>query len=68
MEKFDLDLFVQSDVLLEQFGPKLKAAPILRQSLVDDFPTLFQGLKPGKEGLSIKFRPHGEPSKGSMVF
>jgi YD repeat-containing protein len=68
MDKFDLDLFVQSDVLLEQFGARLKAAPILRQELVDDFPTLFQGLKPGKEGLSIKFRPHGEPPKGSIIF
>lgn len=68
MQKFDLDLFVQSDVLLGQYGPKLKAAPILRQSLTDDFPNLFQGLKPGKEGLSIKFRPHGEPPKGSIVF
>ena len=66
--KFDLDLFVQSDLLLEHFGTKLQAAPILRQSLVDDFPDLFVGLKPGKEGLSIKFRPHGEPPKGSIVF
>ncbi|WP_212796275.1 hypothetical protein [Pseudomonas sp. St316] len=68
MQKFDLDLFVQSEVLLGQFGPKLEAAPVLRQSLTDDFPDLFQGFKPGKQGLSIKLRPHGEPPKGSIVF
>jgi hypothetical protein len=67
-EKFDLDLFVQSDKLLEQFGPKLRAAPNLRQSLVDEFPEIFSGLKPGKDGLSIKFRPNGPAPKGSIIF
>ncbi|RCS56457.1 hypothetical protein [Parvibium lacunae] len=66
--KFDLDLFVQSDVLLETYGTKLKAAPVLRQSLVDDFPDLFKGLKPGKDGLSIKFRPTGQQPEGSIMF
>ncbi|ALV08953.1 hypothetical protein RD2015_4512 [Roseateles depolymerans] len=68
MNEFDLDLFVQSDLLLDQLGGKLRAVPILRQELVNDFPILFKGLKSGKKGLSIKFRPHGEPPKGSIIF
>jgi hypothetical protein len=68
-DEFDLDLFVQSDKLFEQFGGKLKAAPELRQHLIDHFPDLMQGLKPGKKGLSIKFRPSsGELPKGSKIF
>jgi hypothetical protein len=65
---FDLDLFVQSDTLLDTYGTKLQAAPDLRQSLVDSYPDLFQGLKPGKDGLSIKFRPTGQPPNGSIMF
>jgi hypothetical protein len=67
-EKFDLDLFIQSDKLLDQFGPKLRAAPDLRQSLVNEFPEIFGGLKPGKDGLSIKFRPSGPAPQGSIIF
>jgi hypothetical protein len=68
-DQFDLDLFVQSDKLFGQFGGKLKAAPELRQHLVENFPELMQGLKPGKKGLSIKFRPSTDDlPKGSIIF
>jgi hypothetical protein len=67
-EKFDLDLFVQSDVLLAQFGTKLIAAPVFRRSLIESNPALFSGLKPGKEGVSIMFRPSGSPPTGSIMF
>ncbi len=67
--QFDLDLFIQSDVLYKQFGDKLRAAPELRQALVERFPELLQGLKPGKKGLSIKFRSvDDELPKDSIIF
>lgn len=64
---FDLDLFVQSDTLLEQFGSRLRPAPALRQTLVQQYPDLFEGLKPGKQGLTIKFRPFGDSPPGSIT-
>ena len=68
-KSFDLDLFIESDVLYKQYGgSKLYAAPELRKSLVTDYPNLFEGLKPGKEGLSIKFRPNGQVPTNSVIF
>ncbi len=66
---FDVDLFIQSDILYEQFGGGLRAAPNLRNALVKQYPEIFVGLRPGKKGLSIKFREASAVlPDGSIIF
>lgn len=55
LAKFDIDYWIKSDTLYEQKGNSLKADPEFRQILADT--PGFEGLKPNKEGFSIKFKP-----------
>lgn len=58
LNKFDIDYWIKSDALFEKFGPNLRANPEFRK-ILSETPG-FEGLKPNKEGFSIKFRPLGE--------
>nr|WP_046228909.1 polymorphic toxin-type HINT domain-containing protein [Paenibacillus algorifonticola] len=55
MNKYDIDYFIESDILYEKFGNSLKANPVFRK-ILSEIPG-FEGLKPNKEGFSIKFKP-----------
>ncbi len=57
LKKFDVDYWIESDVLFQKFGPNLKANPEFRK-ILSETPG-FEGLKPNKEGFSIKFKPSG---------
>ncbi|MFN0290485.1 hypothetical protein [Pedobacter helvus] len=56
LEKFDIDFWIESDVLYKKFGPNLRADPQFRKVLAET--PGFEGLKPNKEGFSIKFKPN----------
>ncbi|WP_373289179.1 pre-toxin TG domain-containing protein [Paenibacillus hunanensis] len=55
LSKYDIDYFIESDILYEQFGNSLKANPEFRK-ILSKTPG-FEGLKPNKAGFSIKFKP-----------
>ncbi len=55
MKKYDIDYYIESDILYEKFGNSLKANPEFRK-ILSETPG-FEGLKPNKEGFSIKFKP-----------
>lgn len=55
LTKFDVDFWIKSDTLYAQKGNSLKADPEFRQILADT--PGFEGLKPNKDGFSIKFKP-----------
>lgn len=58
LNKFDIDYWIKSDTLFKKFGSNLKANPEFRK-ILSETPG-FEGLKPNKEGFSIKFKPSGE--------
>lgn|GEM_PF-4993625 len=55
LESFDIDFWIESDVLYKKYGPNLKANPEFRKVLSET--PGFEGLKPNKAGFSIKFKP-----------
>jgi RHS repeat-associated protein len=55
LNKFDIDYWIESDILYKMYGNSLKADPKFRE-LLSETPG-FEGLKPNKEGFSIKFKP-----------
>jgi len=57
LNRFDIDYWIESDLLFQKYGPKLKANPEFRKILLET--PGFEGLKPNKEGFSILFKPSG---------
>lgn len=55
--RFDIDYWIESDLLFQKFGPNLKANPEFRKILLET--PGFEGLKPNKEGFSILFKRSG---------
>jgi hypothetical protein len=55
LNKFDVDYWIESDVLFQKLGPNLRANPEFRK-ILSETPG-FEGLKPNKGGFSIKFKP-----------
>ncbi|MCG7409118.1 hypothetical protein MH117_17000 [Paenibacillus sp. ACRRX] len=55
LKKYDIDYYIESDILFKKFGNSLKANPEFRK-ILSETPG-FEGLKPNKEGFSIKFKP-----------
>ncbi|MFY0255164.1 hypothetical protein ACDQ55_14545 [Chitinophaga sp. 30R24] len=55
LSQFDIDYWIQSDLLHQQNGKTLKANTNFRE-LLGQTPG-FEGLKPDKKGFSIKFKP-----------
>jgi len=58
LDDFDVDFFIQSDILLEQFGGNLRANPEFRE-ILSNTPG-FEGLRKNKKGFSIKFLPSAQ--------
>lgn len=58
LSKYDIDYYIESDILFDKFGNSLKANPEFRK-ILSETPG-FEGLKPNKEGFSIKFKPSGK--------
>ena len=55
LSKFDVDVWIESDILYKKFGSNLRADVEFRK-LLSKTPG-FEGLKPNKQGFSIKFKP-----------
>ena len=55
LNKFDVDYWIESDILYKKFGGNLKADVEFRK-ILSETPG-FEGLKPNKQGFSIKFKP-----------
>jgi|GEM_PF-4239959 len=55
LDKFDIDYWIESDILYKKYGPNLRADPEFRK-ILGETPG-FEGLKANKEGFSIKFKP-----------
>ncbi|WP_199193366.1 hypothetical protein [Blastopirellula marina] len=55
LSKFDVDFWIESDILYKKFGSNLRADVEFRK-LLSETPG-FEGLKPNKQGFSIKFKP-----------
>lgn len=55
LSNFDIDYWIESDTLFQQNGKALKPDAAFRK-LLSETPG-FEGLKPGKSGFSIKFKP-----------
>ena len=55
LKYFDIDFYIESDVLFKRFGGSLKADTDFRNLLSET--RGFEGLKPNKQGFSIKFKP-----------
>jgi hypothetical protein len=55
LTQFDIDFWIESDILYKQYGPNLRADVEFRKVLSET--QGFEGLKPNKEGFSIKFKP-----------
>lgn len=55
LTKFDVDFWIESDILYKKFGPNLRADVEFRK-ILSKTPG-FEGLKPNKEGFSILFKP-----------
>ncbi|MDR0603990.1 MAG: hypothetical protein LBG80_06790 [Bacteroidales bacterium] len=66
---FDLDLFIVSDELAAMNNGKIVKLPQVRDSLADDFPELFSGLRQGDKGVSVKFYTQVQAqNKGGTIF
>ena len=57
LDNYDIDYWIKSDKLYEMYGNSLKANPEFR-NILGETPG-FEGLKPNKQGFSIKFLPSG---------
>lgn len=55
LKDYDIDYWIESDVLHKQYGSNKKANPEFRK-LLSNTPG-FKGLRPNKNGFSIKFKP-----------
>jgi RHS repeat-associated protein len=55
LNNFDIDFWIESDALYKKFGGNLRADPEFRK-ILNNTPG-FEGLKPNKQGFSIKFKP-----------
>ncbi len=55
LNNYDIDFYIKSDVLYEMYGNSIKANPQFRE-ILSQTPG-FEGLKPNKQGFSIKFLP-----------
>ncbi len=55
LSKFDVDVWIESDILYKKFGSNLKADVEFRKLLSETLG--FEGLKPHKAGFSIMFKP-----------
>lgn len=55
LKSFDIDYWIESDLLCDAFGKNLRADVDFRK-LLSETPG-FEGLKPNKSGFSIKFKP-----------
>jgi len=55
LDNFDIDYWIESDVLYKKFGNSLKADVEFRK-ILSETPG-FEGLRPNKKGFSIKFKP-----------
>ncbi len=55
LSNFDVDVWIESDILYKKFGDNLRADIEFRK-LLSNTPG-FEGLKPNKQGFSIKFKP-----------
>jgi hypothetical protein len=55
LNDFDIDYWIESDVLFSRMGNKLASDPKFRQVLSET--AGFEGLRQGKKGFSIKFKP-----------
>ena len=58
LNKFDVDYWIKSDVLFKKYGNSLKADVDFRK-ILSETPG-FEGLKPNKQGFSIKFLPSSQ--------
>jgi hypothetical protein len=69
LEDFDIDIFVVSDTLVNQFGDKVIPAAGLRSYLYKTNPLLFEGLRPGGKGVSLKIhRSTKDLGEGAVFF
>ena len=57
LNNYDVDYWIESDVLFKQFGSKLEPNPAFRK-ILSETPG-FEGLRPGRSGFTIKFKPSG---------
>ncbi|MDR6108457.1 DNA polymerase elongation subunit (family B) [Paenibacillus sp. SORGH_AS338] len=55
LSNYDIDYYIKSDILSSKYGNSLKADPEFRAILAKT--PGFEGLKPNKQGFSIKFKP-----------
>lgn len=55
LSNYDIDYYIKSDILSSTYGNSLKADPEFRAILAKTLG--FEGLKPNKQGFSIKFKP-----------
>jgi hypothetical protein len=55
LNRFDIDFWIESDVLFQKYGSNLRANVEFRKVLAQT--PGFGGLKPNKEGFSIRFLP-----------
>jgi hypothetical protein len=55
LDQFDIDFWIESDILYKKYGSNLRADLEFRKTLSQT--PGFEGLKPNKEGFSIKFKP-----------
>lgn len=57
LNNYDIDYYIKSDILNSRYGNSLKADKEFRAILSNT--SGFEGLKPNKQGFSIKFKPLG---------
>ncbi len=55
MASYDIDFWIESDVLYKKYGPRLVPDSAFRD-LLSKTPG-FEGMRPGKKGFTIKFKP-----------
>lgn len=61
LKNFDIDFWIESDILYKQFGSNLRADPEFRK-ILSQTPG-FEGLKENKSGFSVKFKPSSKDGK-----
>ena len=55
INNYDIDYWIKSDILYKKYGGNLRADVEFRELLAKT--PGFEGLRPNKEGFSIKFKP-----------
>ena len=56
-DDYDLDLFIESDLLWTKTGDQAIPLPHVREALARTDPEVFAGLRPGGSGVSVRFFP-----------